>query len=443
MMNLRLLFILTISSLLASCSLIEDHYPPCQEDGGDNKYVMLSFQLDASGSLTGSRTDDKHPEVGSEYADFEDGVDFSDLGIFVFAREFGEKAKPEKLVFKTTDVLNDTLLVIDNDGPGAYYVDMRLLHSALEDATGVVISPNGTKNIGIRVLIVANTAASKEDWDAVDGTTFPKVIEQLQGWSVPMSYVYNGEKGKEEGGAVMDYYQHNIPMFGTQTFMATQEDLYYSRVDRKVYLGEVDLLRSLAKVRVIDNIHGKDAAGYPKIVDVEFQGSQSASRPLPLNAEGYTNGTQVHEANPADATAALQIIDGGKFRLGTIDEKWVSPNPFDDKNFIKNVANPVYRIGFVPEQKVSENGAVNTSCPTIKIKIAFDQNEDGTEVTETYSLLWNKYFATNKDEGKNVLRNHIYTFVVDLNNYNISATVDLVPYIGVNLNPVFGKDNPK
>lgn len=451
MMKIRLLFILYLAALLSSCSLIEDPVRPCPVDEGRDDDVMLSFQLDASGSLTGSRADDHtnptHPEVDSEWREFEEGIDFNDLGIFVFAQKAPlDGTGSEKLVFKTTDMKDDSVRI--DGGPGAYFVDLTLNKSHLERIIGTKLTEADDPNIAFRILILANSQSlgtnNKPRWPLITGTTYNEIINQFNEWKYNTNNIYNPDYMGDDIINIYSNLKHNIPMFGTNTFMVTKEELYYSREDRKIYMGQIDLLRSLAKIRVVDCISNKTEKGYPKISAVTFYGSQYLSRPLPYNALTYENGTQVHTPNIAEDGLLnydeTDIKANGNYRLGILPENWVEANIKDpDGHEINGVST---WVGFVPEQEIGLRLNVNeTSCPMLRITIANHKNSDGTEDTTDYSVRMNNFVYAG-GFGDAILRNHIYTLLVDLDRHEISATVDLVPYIGVNLDPVFGKDRP-
>lgn len=440
MMKIRLLFILYLAALLSSCSLIEDPVRPCPVDEGRDDDVMLSFQLDASGSLTGSRADDHtnptHPEVDSEWREFEEGIDFNDLGIFVFAQKAPlDGTGSEKLVFKTTDMKDDSVRI--DGGPGAYFVDLTLNKSHLERIIGTKLTEDVNTKIAFRILILANSGMS--DWSKVNGTTFKEVADILNELAFDMTSIYNPESQEQN---VTDLYIGNIPMFGTNTFRVTKNVLYNSREDQKAYVGEIDLLRSLAKVRVVDCISNKTEKGYPKISAVTFYGSQYLSRPLPYNALTYENGTQVHKPNIAEEGPLYydETDIKGNYRLGILPENWVEANIKGPGGVEINGVSTW--VGFVPEQEIGlVNNTEGTGCPMLRITIANHKNSDGTEDTTDYSVRMNNFVYAG-GFGDAILRNHIYTLLVDLDRHEISATVDLVPYIGVNLDPVFGKDRP-
>ena len=250
------LFLLPALLLLTACSASDD---PADFSGmGD--CVSLSFNMVANTPITASsRADDQgHKEIDSEFRNFEDGVDIGDLGIFIFAKIAGTTSE-EKLIYKLTNLLDydDGRISIVGNG-GNYFVNLMIRKDDLKDVLGgYEISAQGQSIITFRILLVANCGSVSANptamWNAVNGQTFSAVLSQLSDWNFAMSDIYTAD-----GGPGVDaFYGTNdshIPMFGTDAFAVTEAGLYLSRPDDRVYLGDINLLRSLAKIRVVDNI---------------------------------------------------------------------------------------------------------------------------------------------------------------------------------------------
>ncbi|MDE5595408.1 MAG: hypothetical protein K2I89_07545, partial [Muribaculaceae bacterium] len=82
-LTLTLMMLLTLSS----CGLMYDTDECPASDSGS---VSLSFSMQSAGALLYSRNDGEgHTEVNSEFRYFEDGIDMSDLAVFVFAKISG------------------------------------------------------------------------------------------------------------------------------------------------------------------------------------------------------------------------------------------------------------------------------------------------------------------------------------------------------------------
>lgn len=433
-------FLLTILTLLLlpSCSLIEDTPAVCPVDPADT--FTMSFHMMTPVAAPDSRTDGQgHPEVNSEYARFEDGIDVSDLALFIFARVIeNNNPTPEILVLKTTDFLSSPQLSITGS-EGSYIVNLTILRSQLKEALGIDVDPNSDKNISFRMLMLANSATAAHSWSSVTATTFSGIIGELNNWSFPMTDLYPAPgTATSPAGDVYPaddirslYGKKHIPMFGTNTFMVSQDQLYYSRPDNRIYLGELSLLRSLAKVRVVDNIQEKDVDGYPKIVAASIFGTQPSARFLPAEAESYENGTQVHTPNIA-SNVAISIANQEKYPMGTIPDSWIEPSVAKTGNV---------RIGFIPEQQINwADRDLSKGLPYFHITIATLLDEDGIDVLEDYDIPMVNFYKDEQNPGfgTNILRNHIYTLSINAVNANLDCTVDLVPYRGCVLEPSFG-----
>lgn len=394
-------YLLTLISAIAlcGCSFIEER-GDCPAYSGED--ITLSFVMQTSDSHAQSRADNQHGEVDSEYKQFEDGIDINDCALFIFAKVEGT-ANDEKLIFKTLDLgsSND----IDNfiiGAPGFYTVNVVIDKARLNDLLGVELHPDNDDKISFRMLLCANCSTSETSWAAINGQTYSDVISQLSAWTYAMSNIYN-PAGSDAAGIYTNT-KKNAPMFGTKAFSVSQADLYNSRPDRLVYLGEMDLLRSIAKVRVVDNIQNKGAEGYPKIISAEFIGSQDHARQLPADALTYEDGQQVHTPNLASPDKPLSIADSYTYRLGTIPDNWSLTEPDAAK------MTGTTWIGYVPEQKIGNlNNNVAEGMPIFRITVALQRNDDGSDETKSYDVPMTDYPAF----GTAILRNHIYSLSVD------------------------------
>ena len=404
-------------AMLLSCSSI-------MEDGGicpESDSVMMSFKMITSAPMTGTRADDFHKEVDSEYREFEDGINVNDFAFFIFVGE-GDDAK---LVVKNTNIASSTdPTTMITGSPGAYTVTVKMDRETLDTKLGHAIKPGSNDKVNFRFVVFANCKSSNPaggDYNALTGETYKEVIQQASKWGFAMTNIYTGNDAVTDISSA--YGKGNIPMFGPNNFTTTEGALYASRPDERIYLGEIDMLRAVAKIRVIDNIPqaDKDVYGYPKIEMVEFIGTQDCLRQLPADAVNYVNGKQVHTPNiynPKEGGLVIEdAIATAEFKLGTIPNDW---------SMTPSVGN-VTRIGYVPEQVIDNvNGNIKLGYPMFRITVATKGNADGATDWETYDVPMTKY--ENQPDfkfGDNILRNHIYTLSVNQVNVGVPADITI------------------
>ncbi|MFG6428047.1 hypothetical protein [Lepagella muris] len=408
--------------IITSCSAVTDHPDPCPAEND----ITLSFTMHTTARMSdGSRADGAgHEEVDSEYEEFEDAVNVNDFIFFIFVGE-GDDAT---LLVKNKDIASSTdPTTMITGAPGSYTITTKIEKQHLETVLGHPARPTSDDEVKFRFLIFANCYSPKDDENTVGGgrftnydglnigvTTYKEVMDEAIQWGFNMDEIYNDNEGDSQ---VSGLYKGYIPMFGTNNFTTTERALYASRPDDRIYLGEIDLLRALAKIRVIDNIPDadKDADGYPKINNVVIESSQSHARQLPYDALSYINGNQVHTPN-----IFSDIVPGTdnvyRYKLGVIEGK-----------AIPEVGNKTVRIGYIPEQRIAHvNGNVNEGMPQFVIAVDTKRNSDGSVEQEVYRIPMTGY----KDDyifefGNNILRNHIYTLSVNRVKVGVPADITL------------------
>lgn len=422
---------LILAIFLSSCSIFDESGENCPEGNGDEN-ISISFSMLTAGLRTGSRTDDAgHEEIGSELQDLEDGIDMKDCAMFVFAKVEGS-SNDEALLLKKINLGNPNEYEENIIGaPGAYTVNMVIPKTKLHELLGIELKPDNTSKILFRILLLTNCSSpgtsATAKWNQINGTTYSAVLGQLNDWGYAMNYIYNESYSGDDAIGIYSNKKKNVPMVGNIIVPVSQKDLYYSRPDNIVHLGELYLLRSIAKVRVVDNVSNKDAEGYPKIVDVRIETSNNMARQMPFDAINYQNGQQVHKPNihtlqnePDNIEPQLQ--NPHSFRLGKINDQHNMTAPADRKGDTF--------IGYIPEQNIysySLNGEEIT-LPRYKITVrlkklneggtAYDKDDDGNIALEDV-----EYTVPMPLSQKYILRNHIYTLSV--NHVNIGGQAEI------------------
>ncbi len=374
MKNYIILFLTAI--LLTGCSLIME-YPddpvPVEEN---DEFVNLSFNIVLPVAVE-SRADNYHDETGSENPALEDKIYADDFIFFVYA---GTVSTAESDLAFIAKVNGDTPAtdpdVSISGGVGSYIVRISIAKKDFLEAVG-----NDTENVVFRVVAFANTKKVHNNIQAVDYATFGKLIATATEWNFSiLRYVYQGTGGMQ--------LTPRIPMYGTTRFVVTRNRLDKSTMADPIWGENLYLLRSLAKVKVIDNITGRDDKGLPRVEVVTFHGLPNAYM-LPYNAASYTNGYQVETARPYTIihdTMELGLLPSSQNVAGNPGNLWT---------------------GYITEQATAD-------CK-ITIRVTYETDADGNPaVYQDFDVSMAGYNGHSFSEtfGEYILRNHIYTLSV-------------------------------
>lgn len=388
---------LVASALLAGCSAVNDPENPCPdpEPGQpEENSLALSFRVTTSVPLSRkapSRADsENHPEETYDYA-FEDEINLNDFGFFIFAYKADGSADPV-LLYKNTSVTTSSRELDIAGGLGDYTVNLDLPASLAEqfltDPT-TELSPNGSRSLKVRIAIIANSNASRQKpglwgewvpfvsaWEiehqslTVNPATFSQFIEKID-----YDMQFTPDYGNNFGNLL-------IPMYGlSQEFTMSERDMYFSRPDDRMMLGEVSLLRAMNKVRLVNAIPEAEMEGeYPQLVRATITYGSPDGFVTPVDPGSYVNGQQVHtdrvlSAAPTRPTQA--------FREGTLVDKSL--------------------ITYLPVQ------TLQTGAPTLVITM---RNAAGETRDFPVDLADPQYETIHNDWGEMMLRNHVYTLAI-------------------------------
>lgn len=391
----NVIWALMLMVFATGCSFVDQPEKECSGMSGKDD-IRMSFRMISSDiRRDATRSDDlNHDEVDSEWPAFEDAIYERDFAFFVYLGM--EDTAP--LILKMTDIANsgDPNMMITGSA-GSYTVTAVIKRTVLESALGRELDANSDNTLGLRIVVLANTYSpgTGGDYGSVACATYSELIESVNGWSFDMAEIYSPN---ESGHSVSGMYKGYIPMYGTKLFSVTEKALYESRPDDRIWLGEMWMLRSLAKVRVIDNIADKKM-GYPRVESVRVAGTTSMVRPLPYNAIAYQDGTQVHTPNIVGNPAGQQFDNS--FFLGTLTE------------------GGLLRIGYVPEQ------TIGGGKPVILVTVTFSAEGGVVTEQETYEVPMDSYKGSAFAFGDNILRNHIYTLRVNGVKRGVSADISI------------------
>ncbi len=364
--------------LFTGCSIMEDYDGSCPEPEDDAQdYISLTFQLSSRG-LSASRTDDaKHDEINSEWPEFEDLIYADDLAFYIYA-VISETNQPllmkvDSEDFNTTTDPHTSL----SGGPVTYTLRASLPQSDFES-----VVPSTVNNFKLKIVAFANTNKEYKNLVSSDYNTFSNLISKTSDWTFSIfNRIYLGTGGMRSN--------RRIPMFGTSTIDVTRDQIYKSGPSMPINGGTMYFLRSVAKVRVEDNIASRDANGYPEIEVTAIHTLRDA-HVLPANATVYENGHQVETPNSCVES------ETNKRREFTLDKQ----------------GNVMY--GYIPEQPVNDD-------LKFEIKVQYSSNPADQK---TFIVPMSSYDGKHFDFGTNILRNHIYTLSVD-NVIGANAEVNL------------------
>ncbi len=234
-------------------------------------------------------------------------------------------------------------------------------------------------NVRFKLMVLANWPA-----EAVEGVIAAKgsvrEIERVQAF-FEMSPEFFPEIGKA-----------GIPMFGLMDCAVSWSALAASDSGNYVDIGDVHMLRSLAKIEILDNIADKDADGYPKVSEVRVMKWNSIARLIPDN---FRNGVQVSAASYPAVPGFVDSEQGRQFRQQKYStESLGAPYEFDGfTTYVPEIRTGQLAFRVVIRQSAAEGDAVSRD---------FAVPEAGNA--------W----------GPEILRNHIYRI-----NVNTAAEISL------------------
>ncbi len=374
--------------MLALTACINDS-SDCPDSGLDSDMVTFSFQM-VTNSLGFTRALDAsgHDETISEWPAFEDTIVEGDFAFYVFAKDASDEWK---MIMSMTDFRNNKNASMTVKGvSGVWMIIAAIAKSELENTLGYKIESGPKQQIQLRVAVIANAtggntqATSRVNYASLVKPTFPEFIKTANEVLFNLGSIHSPNTGDS---GVDGIYKGAIPMYGMNEFTVSGDQLYYSNRQDPAWMGNVELLRAIAKIRVVDNIESKNPeTGFPRIKSAEIYSATARAYVLPYGAESF-KGEQV------DQPRSYFVADGNlySFKLGYL-----------------KVGDNVH-LGYIPEQTIT------TATPYIRLTIALDGDVDGNTVDKVYDVPMSGYNGEDFREnfGQYILRNHIYTLSVD------------------------------
>lgn len=391
---------------LYSCGAFNEPEHPCPDPDADAaSTVAIEFRVHTTAELVRSRSvasrtdsENNHNEQGSDNAQVEDYISLADFGVFIFGGTTAE-TNPV-LLYENTKLTNQEYGFSISGSIGDYTISLTLPSDVVASLLGTYgtfspLSPSGTRNLKLTVAMLANIDGNKVTTS--DFTAFDNLKAAVEG------DLSNASKLSDFAALAeaLEYTASNsatnmlIPMYGISSFTLSESDMYYSRPDSRIELGDISMLRAMMKVRVVDNIANKNEDGYPKITRTQLFYKSVTGYVTPPAPGSYINGTQIHSDRIAQT-------DGNKtntvnMRVGTVVE-----NSF---------------VGCAPVQSLISNS------PSLAVYVQRD--EDSAEQLFDVDINPTRFPGITNDDmwGTTMLRNHVYTLRVDNVNFGASLTL--------------------
>lgn len=431
----RMLVAGAVMLLAAGCSYVEDPGRPCPPVESDGN-VHLNFVMTSDAKLVGgdTRADDQpgHTEEGPDL-ELEETINTDDFAFYIFVGQTQEGGTIDwdnaKLLYANYDINHSTdPYTMITGSQGSYNVTVTLPNEQFESILGHPLDPESDAAVNFRMVLLANSTGGY-GWGianyeklphAAGSTTYRELISEAE--KIYVKYSDMHEDSPDNWGDIAEgVFKGYIPMYGNLFKPVTEKDLCASRPYERLFLGDVWMLRSYAKVRIHDNIQDKDGA-FPRLHSAVLTYTTPNAYMLPADAAGYQNGQQVHTLRECEENA-WNVNYGEETSL--------------QMPFISNLKRTL--ISYLPEQKIQQ------AMPVLVVRIQtskFDSSEESQEGELTYQPksdtdleehtrtftvpLWG-YNGQQFTWGDQILRNHVYDINVDYKNgalLTLRATVN-------------------
>lgn len=321
--------LLTLAAL-TGCSAFNETGQECPDPEDDSRStVAIEFRVHTASEMLGSRSalsradSNGHDEELSDNAQIEDYICPSDFGVFIFAQKSGD-TDPILLYYNTSVTESQTGFAMTGS-IGDYTISLTLPSTLVEQVLGTngtfaPLSPTGSRTMKLTVAMLANIGGSSQnhsDYEQFAGLQAALGADDYAAASKLSDFTAIAEELRYVASTSAT--QIHIPMYGISSFTLSESDMYYSRPDSRIELGDISMLRAMMKMRVVDNIENKTDDGYPKVTSATLYYRAVNGFVTPEDPAGYTNGTQIHADRviaPQDGEAANTL----PLRAGTVVE---------------------------------------------------------------------------------------------------------------------------
>lgn len=360
--------VLGISLLLSGC--VYDSLDGCTSEEGVE--VTMTFRI-ATQNILGTKADIIGTEVGSVAENWIDPgtvkfLLFSSGGTFL--RDITAVADSQRKLEPANDVFSRYIV-------SATFTEPYFVSGAVDG------------NVKFRIMVLANWPSAA--LDAVEKCNSVAEIEAVRASCVIADNFRPSYDATTDTGV-------GIPMYGIKEFTVLQQSLINSTEQAPVDLynpladdikDNINMLRCLAKIEVIDNISGKNEQGYPKIRSVNQLNWNDSARLIP---DGFENGVQVTAPSYPDS----KILKSGDKELVSEDGKFMA---------------------YAPEMSMSE---LTNDSGAFEIIV-----ENSADEVRPYIVT---IPADNNTWGAYLLRNHIYRLSVNSVASTISLSYTVCPW---------------
>lgn len=350
------------AALLCGCS--DDDAPSPVTDGGDEADIVLTLCTYKSESGVTSRAGGHDTEAASANENRID-IDGGDYRVLIFGKDgrLLERFIPTGFTsVNTTDY-------------SSYLVSGRI--------TQTNFMGNADGSYEFQIMVLANWESlggigCYEKFEFIPGRTFiADVVAEARRtcWQLSSAAGWRPFEGDFKG----------IPMFGLGSIKVTAAQIATSSPESPLNVGQIPMLRAMAKIEIIDNIAAADGGARPEITAVGF-------------SNHLLDGTFLPDltANPDWADGAIQVVSPTEPA-----EASKATAPLSFFNAGKNTKNNVVFAAYVAEQDLTK----------LRASVSVRVKADGAEADHTMQLA---EYQNGKPSKllESLLRNHIYRFEI-------------------------------
>ena len=392
--NIRGFLWLSMATFVSfSQSCISEHNDCEPDDLQPGEIAYVQFRLNTGGGshnentrATGDSDFDKEGHEAEDGLAAENYITLDDMKIFIFNTVTGKLIEE----LRPMPTLNDPMVVT---------AELTVRDHLIADDKG---------NVNVSLVVLAN-------WRSI-GREYPTLYineATLEGLEKSKDYVFTQSSTWAPSFNENTRKGNGIPMYGRQDYSGFTLDLIKassrenplklyaeSGANPKSYEKDVQLLRSLAKIEVADNISFR-TNGYPRIESVKIKNYRSNGLLVPLPEAFRTGFNQVYRVSLPDNA---EYSDKSMTRRAAY--KTGITNPLDEwqQKFPDG-----WFSTYIPE--MSYDPADNNFAMEVTVRMSAAANDI---MTKTVAIPGFK--VNGSTEEGTILRNHIYRIEVDMNN---------------------------